>query len=73
MKARGRQEAEESVETMKKRGLKVQPVPAQVEAEWRRLAEEVYPKIRGDMVPAEMFDEVQRLLKEYRAGGAKAK
>jgi TRAP-type C4-dicarboxylate transport system substrate-binding protein len=71
MRARGRAEAEQSVEAMKKRGLMVQAVSPQVEAEWRRLAEQVYPKIRGGMVPAEMFDEVVRLLKEYRAASAK--
>jgi len=67
MKATGRAEGEQSVETMKKKkGLKVQPVNPQVEAEWRQVAESVYPKIRGNMVPADMFDEVQRLLREYR-------
>ena len=69
MKERGRIEAAESVEAMKKRGLTVQPVSVQVEAEWRQVAAQIYPKIRGGMVPAEMFDEVQRLLKEYRASG----
>jgi TRAP-type C4-dicarboxylate transport system substrate-binding protein len=67
MKARGRIEGDLSVEAMKKRGLKVQAVPPEVEAEWRKMAEEVYPKIRGTMVPADMFDQVQGLLKEYRA------
>jgi TRAP-type C4-dicarboxylate transport system substrate-binding protein len=71
MRARGRQEAEESVQTMAKRGLKVQKLTPQVEAEWRSLAESVYPKIRGNMVPAAMFDKVQRLLAEYRAGKGK--
>ena len=71
MRARGRAEAEESVETMAKRGLKVQKATPQVEAEWRSLAESVYPKIRGNMVPADMFDKVQRLLAEYRAGKGK--
>jgi TRAP-type C4-dicarboxylate transport system substrate-binding protein len=67
MRARGRQEAEDSVQTMIKRGLKTHPVTPDVEIEWRRVAEDVYPKIRGNMVPAEMFDKVQRLLAEYRA------
>jgi TRAP-type transport system periplasmic protein len=71
MRARGRQEAEDSVQTMAKRGLKVQKATPEVEAEWRRLAESVYPKIRGNMVPAAMFDKVQRLLAEYRAGKGK--
>ncbi len=71
MRKRGRQEAEDSVQTMVKRGLKTHPVTPEVEAEWRRIAEEVYPKIRGNMVPADMFDKVQRLLAEYRSGKGK--
>src|SRR6266571_3711197 len=69
LRAISRRENDESVEAMKKRGLKVQPVTPEVEAEWRRIAEQAYPMIRGKMVPAEMFDEVQRLLREYRAQG----
>ncbi len=67
MRGRGRLEGDLSVEAMKKRGLKVQAVTPAIEAEWRALAESVYPKIRGTMVPADMFDHVQALLKEYRA------
>jgi TRAP-type transport system periplasmic protein len=62
-----RRENEEAVEAMKKRGLKVQRVTPGIEAEWRAMAEAAYPMIRGNMVPAELFDEVQRLLQEYRA------
>ncbi len=65
-RARGRAESEEAVEAMKKRGLVVQSVPPEMEAEWRRMAESLYPKIRGRMVPAEWFDEVRTLLAEYR-------
>jgi TRAP-type C4-dicarboxylate transport system substrate-binding protein len=71
MRARGRQEAEESVQTMVKRGLKVHKAGPEVEAEWRRLAEDVYPKIRGNMVPADMFDKVQPLLADHRAAKGK--
>jgi TRAP-type transport system periplasmic protein len=71
MRARGRQEAVESVQTMTKRGLKIHTVSPELEAEWRRLAEDVYPKIRGDIVPAAMFDEVRALLADYRAGRGK--
>jgi TRAP-type C4-dicarboxylate transport system substrate-binding protein len=68
LRAISRRENEESVEAMKKRGLKVQPVSPELEAEWRKVAEQAYPMIRGNMVPAELFDEVQSLLREYRAG-----
>jgi TRAP-type C4-dicarboxylate transport system substrate-binding protein len=64
--ARGRVENEESVAAMKKRGLIVHPVTPDLEAEWRGVAEAVYPQIRGRLVPAETFDEVQKLLREFR-------
>jgi TRAP-type C4-dicarboxylate transport system substrate-binding protein len=67
MRALSRRDQEESVEAMKKRGLKVQSLTPELEAEWRVAAEQMYPLVRGKMVPAEFFDEVQRLLREYRA------
>ena len=67
LRALSRREHEESVAAMKKRGLKVQAVTPEVEAEWRRAAEQMYPLVRGSMVPADFFDEVQRLLREYRS------
>jgi len=43
-------------------------------AEWRRQTEAIYPKMKDKMIPADLFDEVQRLRDEYRsrrpAGGA---
>ena len=51
---------------MTKRGLKVGRMTPETEAEWRALFEGLYPKIRGTLVPTDMFDEVQRLLREYR-------
>ena len=69
IKANSRQESLDSVAAMQKRGLTVQPVTPELEAEWRKAAELLYPEIRGRVVPADMFDEVQRLLGEYRAGG----
>jgi hypothetical protein len=56
---------------MTKRGLKVHAASPEVEAEWRRLAEDVYPEIRGGIVPAAMFDKVRGLLADYRAGRGK--
>lgn len=66
IKAKSRSESEQAVEAMKKRGLKVQSATPELEAEWRKEVEQFYPKIRGRMVPAEKFDEVERLLREYR-------
>lgn len=68
IKANSRKEAAEAVAAMQKRGLQVTPVPPALEAEWRTAAEAAYPKIRDKIVPGEIFDEVLRLLKEYRAG-----
>ncbi len=68
MRTQARQEVDDAVEAMKKRGLVVnRPNPEQLR-EWNALAEAVYPRIRGSMVPAETFDEVIALLKAYRAG-----
>lgn len=66
----GRREAEESIEAMKKRGLKVHTVTPDVEKKWRDTAEAFYPEIRERMVPAEVFDRVEELLKAYRASRA---
>lgn len=62
-----RKEVDDSVEAMKKRGLKVHKPSAEQMKEWSELAERLYPRIRGHMVPAETFDEVFAHLKAYRA------
>jgi TRAP-type C4-dicarboxylate transport system substrate-binding protein len=67
IKQKGRTESDQSVAAMQKRGLRVQRTTPEIEVEWRKAAEEVYPKIRGTIVPADMFDKVQNLLKEYRS------
>lgn len=64
-----RKEAEEAVAALEQRGLAVDRITPAIEAEWRAEMDRLYPKIRGRIVPADIFDEVQRLLKEYRAGG----
>jgi TRAP-type C4-dicarboxylate transport system substrate-binding protein len=63
---RGRLEADSAVAAMQKRGLQVTAVTPAVESEWRAMAESFYPQIRGSLVPADMFDEVRRLLADYR-------
>jgi TRAP-type C4-dicarboxylate transport system substrate-binding protein len=71
LRALSRREHQESVEAMKKRGLKVQALTPEAEAQWRRAVEQMYPYVRGNMVPAEFFDRVQGLLREYRANGGR--
>ena len=67
IRVRSRKEDELAIAAMQKRGLQVHPVPPDVQVEWDQLATGAYPKIRGKIVPAEFFDEVQRLLAEFRA------
>lgn len=68
LRQKARQEVDEAVEAMQKRGLVVNRPSVQQMQEWQALAEKLYPRIRGTMVPAETFDEVFSLLKAYRAG-----
>jgi TRAP-type C4-dicarboxylate transport system substrate-binding protein len=68
MQAKSREESKEAVEAMKKRGLQVHPLTLELENEWRQFLEASYPKVRGTIVPADVFDEVRALLAEYRAG-----
>jgi TRAP-type C4-dicarboxylate transport system substrate-binding protein len=61
-----RRMGDEAVAAMQKRKLTVIHADAAVVADWRKQAEGVYPKLRGEMVAAELFDEVLRLRDEYR-------
>lgn len=71
IRTKARQEVEEAVDAMKKRGLTVnKPNLAQMK-EWNDLADKLYPRIRGTMVPTETFDDVMAHLKTFRAGQAK--
>ena len=72
-KAQGRAESDKAVQAMKSKGLIVHPVTPELEAQWRTAAEAMYPHIQGKFVSVEIFAEVQKVLKEYRAGKAAAK
>jgi TRAP-type transport system periplasmic protein len=67
IRKQARKEMEESVEAMKKRGMKVHELTPEATAAWQKVAESTYPKIRGYLVPSDLFDEVLQLLTEYRA------
>jgi TRAP-type transport system periplasmic protein len=71
IRIKARQEVEEAVDAMKKRGLTVHKPNADQMKEWNDLAEKLYPRIRGTMVPAETFDEVMAHIKTFRAGKSK--
>ncbi len=57
----------EAIDAMKKHGLKVHSVPAEVQAEWRNLVKEkALPVFRGPRFSAEIHAEVGKTLKEFR-------
>lgn len=66
IRERARVEDNEAIEAMKKRGLTVIQLTPEIEGEWQRLAEAAYPRIRGGMVPADLFDQVRQLVHQYR-------
>jgi TRAP-type C4-dicarboxylate transport system substrate-binding protein len=61
-----RQSEGRDIEAMKKRGLTVVPVSPRQKAEWYKLTEAMYPKIRGPIVPADAFDAALRYRDEFR-------
>ncbi len=63
----GRMEGDSAVAAMQRRGLVVHQLSPDVAAEWQTMAERLYPHIRGTMVPADWFDQVQHLVAEYRS------
>jgi len=69
VKAAGRAESDAAVAAMVKRGLKVQQLTPEIDAEWRAIIDKLQDRIRGKIVPADMFDEAQRALKEFRSTG----
>ena len=69
LRRRARTEDLESIEAMKRRGLKVTTLTPELEVQWHALADAVYPSIRGNSVPADVFDETLRLVAEFRASG----
>ncbi len=67
LRAESRASEERDIAAMKKRGLNVVAVDAKAEALWRAAAEAAYPKARGKVVPEAAFDDVRRILAEYRS------
>ena len=52
---------------MEKRGLKIVWPDPETLALWNEEAESAYPKLRGTLVPEDLFDEVVRLRDRFRA------
>ena len=57
----------DAIKAMVKEGLQIYTLTPQAEQDWQQTAEKFYPKIRGTIVPEDLFDEVRRLVLEYRA------
>ncbi|MCL1926617.1 MAG: TRAP transporter substrate-binding protein DctP [Syntrophorhabdaceae bacterium] len=58
---------EEAIKVMIKHGMKVHKVSPDVHAQWRKMVEDVHPKVRGGIMPTEAFDAVKKFRDEYRA------
>ena len=61
-----REAATKAIAAMKKRGLQVHKISDETKAQWKQAAEEVYPLIRGKIIPADVFDRVNEWLNEFR-------
>jgi TRAP-type C4-dicarboxylate transport system substrate-binding protein len=69
-----RNEDTDAVATMRdKHHLQVHALPAGAETEWRDGFEKIYPKLRGAVVPGDLFDEVVAALAEFRSRNSAAK
>jgi TRAP-type C4-dicarboxylate transport system substrate-binding protein len=55
-----------AIPLMQQFGLNVVHPDANAVAEWHKLAQSIYPKLKATMVPPDLFNEVQRLRDEYR-------
>lgn len=65
-RAQGRRESDEAIKAMQAHGLQVHAVPADAKQEWQAQIDTLNPKVRGTLVPEDIFDEVQKYLAEYR-------
>ena len=61
-----RQMGDDAIAEMARRGLSVTVPGAAALTTWRREMEQVYPRLRDEYCPAEIFDEVVRLRDEFR-------
>jgi TRAP-type C4-dicarboxylate transport system substrate-binding protein len=69
-----RNEDTAAIATMReKHHLQVHELPAGAEQEWREEIAKTYPKLRGTVVPADLFDEVVAALAEFRSKNPAAK
>ncbi len=67
VRAEIRKMGDDAIGEMQKRNLNVVKLGAGELAQWRKEAEASYPKLRGRVIPEDLFDEVVRLHNEFRA------
>ena len=68
LRERGRLESEEAIKVMQQHGLQLHELTPAADAEWQELAAQLQPKVRGAIVPEDIFDAVELHLKNFRAG-----
>lgn len=69
-----RKEDLDAIKTMReKHKLQVNELPPGGQQEWQTEIAKIYPKLRGEVIPAELFDEVEAAVKEFRAKNPPAK
>ncbi len=68
IRQQSRREDDEAIQAMRdKQGLQVATVTPETEQEWRAVIGQAWPKIRGKLVPADLFDRVRKELEDFRA------
>ena len=58
---------DDAVKEMRTRGLNVVTLSAEERAQWQSEVRDAYPKLRGTLAPADLFDQVLKLRDEFRA------
>ncbi len=74
MESAGVVEESAAIAAMQKRGLQVHAVTPQMQSQWDQFARDaIWPRMRGTIIEADSFDEVERLVAQYRSqsGGRK--
>ena len=66
-RAANRADEQASLQAMVSRGLRVVELDEEAAAAWQQLAQDTYPKVRGELIDEDMFDAVMALRDRYRA------
>ena len=56
-----------AVTIMEKHGLVIHPIPQEARREWKNITEKyLYPEMLDRTVPRDLYEEIVKLLQEYR-------